>query len=70
VSGFVVACVALLVGFANGQIIAVLLGAFGLILSIGGYADRKRRGRGLAVAGLLISAAAVSQGVLEMLHVA
>ena len=57
VTGFVLALVGL-VSSVTG-LFAVGLGVLGLIASIAGYGDKVRRGRGLAVAGMVVGGAAI-----------
>ncbi|MGN7799040.1 DUF2510 domain-containing protein [Leifsonia sp. 22587] len=63
VTGFVLACVAFPAAAVSGML-GALLALFGLMISIGGYADKNHRGRGFAVAGMIISAAAICLGAL------
>jgi hypothetical protein len=64
--GFVLA----IVGFflAMGGVVGLGLGVLGLVASLGGYRDAMRRGRGLAVAGIVVSAVAIVIGGLQALR--
>jgi hypothetical protein len=57
VLGFVLSLVTLVLSFSG--FVAIGLGVLGLVASIGGYRDRTRRGRGLAVAGIVIAPFAI-----------
>lgn len=56
VAGFVLACFGFL--FIPLQLFAILFNSLALILSIVGASNKTRRGRGLGVAGIIISASA------------
>lgn len=66
IAGFILSCVGFV--FAATSVLGILLGLFGLIVSIGGYADKTRRGRGLAVAGIIVGASAITLAVLLLLR--
>lgn len=66
VLGFVLALVSAVI-FASG-IFAVGVGALGLVASIMGYADKVRRGRGFAVAGIVVSGVAILVGLLAIVR--
>jgi hypothetical protein len=66
VLGFVLGLVALVL-LTTGPA-ALGIGVLGLVASLGGYADRVRRGRGFAVAGIVISGAAILFGLLGVLR--
>lgn len=62
ITGFVLACASLLLSSLG--VLGILLGVFGLIMSIGGYADKKRRGRGFAVAGIIVACVGIALSIL------
>lgn len=66
VLGFVLA----IVGFflALGGVIGLGVGVLGLVASLGGYRDHVRRGRGLAVAGIIVSIASIVVGGVQLLR--
>jgi energy-coupling factor transporter transmembrane protein EcfT len=66
VLGFVLGLVALVL-FAAGPV-ALGVGVLGLVASITGYADRIRRGRGFAVAGIVLCGVAIVLGLLSVLR--
>lgn len=67
ITGFVLSLVALLFGYTG--YFGAATGVIALLISIGGYADSKRRrGRGFAVAGIIIGASAITIGVLAVIR--
>ncbi|MFP3464587.1 DUF2510 domain-containing protein [Leifsonia sp. SIMBA_070] len=66
VTGFVLSLSAFVFGVTG--YFGAALGVLGLMISIGGYASKPLRGRGFAVAGIIVGATAIVIGVLSIIR--
>lgn len=67
IAGFVLAVVSVLL-FVT-QVGAIILAGLAIVFSIAGMADKTRRGRGFAAAGLIIGAAGMTLTILNIIAV-